>query len=150
MQKIRINKKNPLPYTTALNLSSYIKRQLKPLKIYAVGSLKRKSDHISDLDYITNQKLPNNKKYVSFVQSIPKGNKIYDIKVDIWHYPNLKIGQFIRSMDKGRLIAIHKGLMKNGYKLTNNYILDIKTKKHIPFTLKKIFNLANIKYKKYF
>lgn len=150
MEVIRINKKNPLPYAVAKKISTSIKQQLKPLKMYEVGSLKRKSQYISDFDFITNKKLINGRKYISFIHPIPNGKKLYNVKVDIWYYPNLKIGQFIRSLDKGHLIAIHKGLKKNGYKLTNNYILDLQTKKHILFTIRKVFNLANIKYKKYY
>ena len=91
----------------------------KQLKLHIVGSIARKEENPHDIDFVTNLDLPNEKKVYH--------TKFEGYKVDIWQYPNIKIGKFIRTVDKGHLIGLYKGLKKNGYKLTNEGILDLKT-----------------------
>ena len=121
---------------TAKAIAKEFQRINKQLKLHLVGSIARGEENPNDIDYITHLPLPNGKKIFH--------TKFKGYKIDIWQYPNVKIGKFIRTIDKGHLIAIHKGLKKNGYKLTNEGILNLKTNKIIPFTIKKIIKLSNI------
>lgn len=108
------------------------------LKLHIVGSVARGEENPNDIDFVTNLALPNEKEVYH--------TKYDGYKIDIWRYPNVKIGKFMRTLDKGHLIAIYNGLKKNGYKLVDNGILNLETEKIIPFAVKKIFKLADIKY----
>lgn len=110
----------------------------KQLKLHIVGSIARNEENPNDIDFITTLPLPNDKNIFH--------TKYEGYKIDIWRYPNLKIGKFIKTLDKGHLIAIYNGLKKNSYKLVPNGILDLETDKILPFTVKKAFKLADIKF----
>lgn len=106
------------------------------LKLILVGSLARGED-ANDIDYITHLRLPNDKK---IYRTEYKG-----VKIDIFKVPNIEIGKFMRTQPKHRIIAIHKGLKKNGYKLTPEGLFNLNTNKKIPFTPAKVWKLAGLK-----
>lgn len=113
--------------------------QIKIKGLHVVGSLAR-GEPANDIDFITTNDLGNpDRKYIHFEY---KG-----VPVDIWKVDNLKIGKFLRTYPKHVLIAIHKGLKKNGYKLLSTGIQSIKTGEMIPFTIKRIFELAGLPYR---
>lgn len=121
---------------TAKSVAKEFQRINKQLKLVIVGSIARGEENPNDIDYITHLNLPNGKKVYH--------TQYKGYKIDIWQYPNIKIGKFVRTTDKGHLIGIYNGLKKNGYRLTNQGILNLKTNKIIPFTVKKIIKLSNI------
>lgn len=116
----------------------------KQLKLHLVGSLARHDPKAKDIDFITHLTLPNNKQVYH--------THFNGYKIDIWQYKDLALGKFLRSLDKGHIIAIYKGLAKNGYRLTLNGIIDIQTNKIIKFTPQRAFNFAGFQFdpQKYF
>ena len=107
--------------------------------LHLVGSLARGKKSPKDIDFITLKDLPNGKKYIHFTF---KG-----YHVDIWKVKNIKVGKFLRTYKKEHVIAIYRGLKKNGYKLLDDGIQDFKTGKIIPFTIKRVFEFAGLPYR---
>lgn len=129
-----------MEYQDALRIAYEFKNKFKDLKLEIVGSLERKDDIINDIDFITLEDLPDDKKYISLNY---KGAHI-----DIWKVKNKRIGRFVRTVDKGHLIAIHKGLAKNGYRLQSDGIYDMNNDKLIPFNMINVWKLAGLPYRK--
>ena len=124
-----------LPYNIGLKLSKKFIKLNPELNLVPVGSLARKEKMINDLDFITVEDLPNKKKYWT--------SEINGVPVDVWKVQNKSIGIFIRTIDKGHLIALHKILKKKGYKLDHNGILNLKTNELLPFSISKLNEITN-------
>lgn len=126
-------------YKDALKIAKEIQFFNKPMKLKIVGSLARKENKINDIDFITDRNLEDNKKYIKF--------QYKNYHIDVWHYDDLNIGYLLRTYPTHILIAIRKGLKKIDYKLTNN-VYDENNNIIKNITIKQIFDLANIKYRK--
>lgn len=127
--------------------------------LFITGSVKRKSQQVNDIDFITMKNLDsilNNltKKFTN-ITILKNGKKHlslvlddYNIQVDFWKANNkneLFYKRLLRDLDKGHTIYYRKQARKVGLKLTetglydnNNNLLDVGTKKELK-------NLLNIK-----
>lgn len=128
-------------YNKAKKIADEFSKINSQLKLHIVGSIARKEKIINDIDFISTLHLPNDKKVF---RTTFKG-----VAIDIFQVQNLKIGKFIRTIDKFRLIALHKGLQKNNIRLTPTKLIDLKTDKTIPFNEKTIWDLAGVNTTKY-
>ena len=126
-----------MDYAEAFKLAKEYKKINKQLKLDLVGSLARHEQFINDIDFITTLDLPNGKKYYK--------TKFKDMEVDIWKVEDRKVGKFIRTIDKGHLIGIHKALNNIGYKINPNGIYNKKTNKIIKFSEKKLIEILEKK-----
>ena len=117
-----------IDYNTAYKLAEKFKRINKQLKLTTVGSIARKEEQISDLDFITTLKLPNDKKYFR--------TEFEGMQVDIWQYENRKIGKFIRTLKDYQLINLYNKLKEHNYKLESNGIKNLSNNKLIILHIK--------------
>lgn len=129
-----------MEYRSAKILSNLIKKHAQGL--YLTGSLKRKEPVINDIDFITIRPIQNVydqlKKFFGTQLKFVKGDKKYmqlnirNVPVDIWHadtVEELLLKRFLRDVDKGHAIGLHKKANKKGYRLTEKGLFDKDGKK---------------------
>jgi DNA polymerase/3'-5' exonuclease PolX len=139
-----------MDYNNAKKLVTQIKKVISGL--FITGSVKRKSQQVNDIDFITMKNLDDVldmiiKKYIN-VTILKNGNKHlslildnYDIQIDFWKADNkteLFYKRLLRDLDKGHTIYYRKQARKAGYKLSeiglydsNNELVTITNKKEL-------------------
>ena len=131
-----------LKYDDAMKYAKQVIKEHPKLKLHIAGSLLRKEAYVHDIDFITKSKLPDNRSYLRYEVYTDENR----FNVDIWHTKSLLFGRLIRGYPRHVIIALRRGLQKNGYKLTNDAVL--KNNKTVKITtIKQVFKLANIAYR---
>ena len=144
-------------YNEALKIVQQIKKVISGL--YVTGSVKRKSQQINDIDFITMKDLnlvldsiikkfinvtilKNGKKHLSIILDD------LDIQVDFWKASNkyeLFYKRLLRDLDKGHTIYWRKQARKVGLRLTENGLYDNNNNLLDISNTKELKNLLNIK-----
>lgn len=108
-----------------------------------VGSIKRKSPIVNDIDFVTSSPLPNGRKFIK--EKVDLNGK--NIQIDIWYVPkeNLKLASELRSYPMYYSIELRKKLKDQGYHLSDQELT--KNGEKIPVnSIKQLAELATIDY----
>jgi DNA polymerase/3'-5' exonuclease PolX len=152
LEKRQMGGMKNIPYIDLKNAKMIANRIIKQfakkgIKLHIAGSVARKEPQVKDIDFITRNKLSDNRKYIKELLMPTINGKMHHVNIDIWHHKSLLFGKLLRSYPYHVAIALRKGLKNKGYKMGSNDIT--KNGKKVPIkTMKQVFNLAGIKYRK--
>lgn len=153
-----------MSYLEAKNISnkiiSYLQQKFPQVKIYALGSLRRQTKTVGDIDLA----IKSNKsseilnyflEYPKNIQTINQGKKkasikIYpDIRVDIMIQPSKNFASLLQHFTGSRQhnILLRQHALNLGYSVSEYGIKDLKSGKIFTFkTEKKLYNFLNLCY----
>jgi DNA polymerase (family 10) len=151
-----IGHKNRLPLKTALELSdkiiTYLSVHFPQTNFIALGSLRRLSPTVGDIDIATASTCPQPildyfQKYPDAIQTISSGSHKaslrlpHDVRVDLMIKPPESFGALLQHFTGSRQhnIILRKHALKLGFSLSEYGIKNLKTKKIIKFSNEKEF-----------
>lgn len=121
--------KRKITLNEAESIVKIIKRicKRKGVHLIVVGSVARKEEMVSDIDFITCDQLDDERKYIKFTHELPDGNFV---QIDIWQVDkeNLRLAKDIRRYPSHYIIALRSKLKQMGYKLTDQELFKGKIK----------------------
>ena len=153
-----------MSYSEAKNISdkiiSYLQQKFPQIKIYALGSLRRQSETVGDIDLAVESNKPSAildyfLEYPENIQTINRGTKkasikIYpDIRVDIMIQPAKNFASLLQHFTGSRQhnILLRKHALSLGYSVSEYGVKDVKTGKIYNFeTEEKLYNFLGLCY----
>ncbi len=144
----------------ANKIISFLKKEFPKIKFIALGSLRRHSTTVGDIDLVakTNKAEPILNKFIEYpdnIQTINRGNKkasirIYpNIRVDIMIQPSKNFASLLQHFTGSRQhnILLRQHALNLGYSVSEYGIKDLKSGKIFTFkTEKKLYNFLNLCY----
>jgi DNA polymerase (family 10) len=159
-----LGRKSRMPLTNAQRLANkvinYLQRQFPKLDFVPLGSLRRLSPTVGDIDIAvassnSRKILDLLEKYPHSLETIARGDhKVsirleHDVRVDLMVKPSRSFGALLQHFtgSKQHNILLRRHALGMGYSLSEYGIRDIKTKKIHQFkTEEKFYNFLNLKF----